>query len=65
MFIPGEPEFVDEASAIRNNRKFYQYCFNRTSHSTVETAPGATLLVEGGTGLKPVISAKELRDKTI
>ena len=65
MFIPGEPEFADEASAILNNQKFYQYCFNRTSHSTSETAPGATLLVEGGTGLKPVISAKELRDKTI
>ena len=65
MFIPGEPEFVDEASAIRNNQKFYQYCFNRTSHSTTETSPGATLLVEGGTGLKPVISAKELRDKTL
>ena len=65
MFIPGQPEFVDEVSALKNNEKFYQYCFNRTSHSTAECAPGATLLVEGGTGLKPVISAKELRDKTL
>ncbi|MBR4735175.1 MAG: hypothetical protein IK052_03705 [Bacteroidales bacterium] len=65
MFIPGEPSFVDEASALRNNEKFYQYCFNRTTHSTSECAPGASLYVEGGTGLKPVISAKELRDKTI
>lgn len=65
MFIPGEPDFVNEASALKNNEKFYQYCFNRTYHSTTECAPTATLLVEGGTGLKPVISAKELRDKTL
>lgn len=65
MFIPGEPSFVDESSAIDNNEKFYQFCFNRTSHSTQESAPGEILFVEGGTGLKPVIRAKELRDKTI
>ena len=65
MFIPGEPDFVNEASALKNNEKFYQYCFNHTYHSTTECAPTATLLVEGGTGLKPVISAKELRDKTL
>lgn len=65
LFIPGEPEFSDEVSAIKNNQKFYQYCFNRTSHSTSESTPGDYLYVEGGTGLKPVISAKELRDKTI
>ena len=29
MFIPGQPEFVDEVSALKNNEKFYQYCFNR------------------------------------
>ena len=65
LFIPGETTFEDEVSAIKNNQKFYQYCFNRTSHSTTESAPAATLLVEGGTGLKPVISAKELREKTM
>ncbi|MBQ9410638.1 MAG: hypothetical protein IJU21_03410 [Bacteroidales bacterium] len=64
LFVPGEQSFVDEAGALRNNQKFYQYCFNRTSHSTTECDPGAELLVEGGTGLKPVISARELRDKT-
>ena len=66
MFIPGETEFEDEASAITNNTKFYQYCFNHTSHSTQQVDnPTTELLVEGGTGLKPVISAKELREKTI
>ena len=65
LFIPGEPDFSDEVSALRQNTKFYQYCFNRTSHSTKETVPTSTILVEGGTGLKPVISAKELRDKTL
>ena len=66
MFIPGETEFVDEASALSNNTKFYQYCFNHTSHSTQQVDnPTTEILVEGGTGLKPVISAKELRDKTI
>lgn len=65
LFVPGETEFVDEAKAISNNQKFYQYCFNRTSHETAEKDPGAELLVEGGTGLKPVISAKELRNKTV
>ncbi|MBO4635499.1 MAG: hypothetical protein J5669_09040 [Bacteroidales bacterium] len=65
LFVPGEMEFVDESSALSSNTKFYQYCFNRTSHSTSNQAPGATLLVEGGTGLKPVISAKELQDSTL
>lgn len=64
MFIPGEPEFSDEATALTNNEKFYQYCFNRTTHDSHEGAPVSELLVEGGTGLKPVISAKELHDKT-
>ena len=65
LLIPGEPEFSDEASAINNNTKFYQYCFNRTYHSTAETTPSGNIYVEGGTGLKPVISAKELQEKTV
>ena len=65
LFVPGEPEFSDEVQAIKDNQKFYQYCFNRTTHSTTETVPGAKLLVEGGTGLKPVISAREIQEKTI
>ncbi len=66
MFIPGEMEFVDEATYLSNNTKFYQYSFNHTTHTTQDIdTPTDELLVEGGTGLKPVISAKELRDKTI
>ena len=66
MFIPGEMAFVDESTYLTNNTKFSQYCFNRTTHSTDDVDnPTTELLVEGGTGLKPVISAKELRDKTI
>ena len=64
IFVPGEPEFLDEVTAISNNKKFYQYCFNHTSHSTMEEDAKNKIRVEGGTGLKPVISAKELRDKT-
>lgn len=64
VFLPGEPEFSDEATALRNNSKFYQYCFNHTTHSTVEGAPAGQLLVEGGSGLKPVVSARELQEKT-
>ncbi|MBO4466705.1 MAG: hypothetical protein J5745_01195 [Bacteroidales bacterium] len=64
LLIPGEMTFIDEASSVTDNKKFAQYAFNRTTHSLPEGNPGATLLVEGGAGLKPVISAKELQAKT-
>lgn len=64
-FVPGEMSFVDEQYYVDENQKFYQYAFNRTTHSTTETAPAANMYVEGGGGLKPVISAKELREKTL
>ena len=64
LLIPGEMTFIDEAASIEDNKKFAQYAFNRTTHSLPEGDPGATLLVEGGAGLKPVISAKELQAKT-
>ena len=64
LLVPGEMSFIDEASYIEDNSKFAQYAFNRTTHTHPEGAPGATLLVEGGAGLKPVISAKELQEKT-
>ena len=43
--------------------RFYQYAFNRTTHTYAGT-PGAEILVEGGSGVKPVISAKELYNKS-
>lgn len=64
LLIPGEMSFIDEASSVEDNTRFAQYAFNRTTHELPESAPGATLLVEGGAGLKPVISAKELQAKT-
>ncbi len=65
IFIPGEPAFLNEAESLDNNQKFYQYAFNRVTHSTQEQAAGETILVEGGGGLKPVILASELKEKTL
>lgn len=64
MFVPGETEFVDEIAYVEKNTKFSQYCFNTCSHESKEQKAGSTLLVEGGGGLKPVISALELQQKT-
>ena len=64
FFVPGETEFVDEAAYIDKNTKFSQYSFNTCTHETAARPAGSTLLVEGGGGLKPVISALELQRKT-
>ena len=64
LFIPGEPALYDEVTYQGNNTKFDQYCFNRTTHETVAGAAAGEILVEGGGGLKPVISARELQEKT-
>ena len=65
IFYPGETEFHDEVYYVDQNVKFDQYCFNRTTHESVEgQASGDVLLVEGGGGLKPVILASELQEKT-
>ena len=65
LFLPGEPAFFDESEYVNNNEKFYQYAFNRVSHSTQEHAATEDILVEGGGGLKPVILASELKEKTL
>ena len=65
VFVPGEPEFYQEAELVGNNQKIYQFCFNRTGHETVEGPAAAQVLVEGGGGLKPVILASELQRKTL
>ncbi len=64
FFVPGETEFVDEAAYIDKNTKFSQYTFNTCSHETTAQQAGSVILVEGGGGLKPVISAVELQRKT-
>ena len=66
LFIAGEPAFYDEREYVKNNSKFYQYAFNHTTHETASLegkVDGKTMLVEGGGGLKPVISAESIRDK--
>jgi len=65
LFVPGEPEFINEPESLENNQKFYQYAFNRATHTTVEHPAGEDILVEGGGGLKPVILARELKNKTL
>ena len=62
--VPGETELYDEMEYLLSNTKFYQYCFNRTTQSTVPGPAYESIPVEGGGGLKPVILARELQDKT-
>lgn len=64
LFIPGEPAFYDEVTYQSKNTLFDQYCFNRTTHSLAPGAATDEILVEGGGGLKPVISAWELQEQT-
>ena len=64
LFIPGETSFFDEVTYLKNNTSFDQYCFNRTTHETTEGKAVGDILVEGGGGLKPVILASELQEKT-
>ena len=64
LFVPGEPSFHDEVTYQSSNQLFDQYCFNRTTHSLAPGPAGAEILVEGGGGLKPVISARELQERT-
>ena len=65
VFLPGEPEFYQEAELVNNNQKVYQFCFNHTGHETTEGPASTGVLVEGGGGLKPVILARELQRKTL
>lgn len=65
MFIPGEMEFTDEASYLKQNTKFTQYTFNRTTHEKAEGPATSALYVEGGTGVKPVISAQEIQRNVV
>ena len=64
VFVPGEMSLLDEDSYIDAGNRFYQFAFNRTTHEFPEGPAGANLYVEGGSGVKPVISAKELYDES-
>ena len=65
VFYPGEPTFYDEAAYLKQNQKFYQYAFNRTTHEAPEMDAADLILIEGGGGLKPVIPAAQLREKVV
>ena len=65
MFIPGEPTFYDEKAYTDQNKKFYQYAFNRTTHEAPEMDVTDRIYIEGGGGLKPVIPASQLRKKVV
>ena len=65
IFVPGEPTFYNESEYLENNKKFYQYAFNRTGHEAPEGAAVEEVRIEGGGGLKPVIPAYQLREKVV
>ena len=65
LFIPGEPTLYDEAKYLEDNKKFYQYAFNRTGHEAPEGVAVDQIRIEGGGGLKPVIPAAQLREKVV
>ncbi len=64
LIYPGEPELYNEEEFLKNNTKFYQYCFNRTTQTTTSRNASDKIYVEGGGGIKPVIRAKELQELT-
>ena len=64
IVVPGETELINESEYLAENTKFYQYCFNRTTQSTSAGPAQGKIVVEGGGGLKPVILATELVNKT-
>ena len=68
MFYFSPDKFYDVDSLIYNaSSDLPQYCLNVSSHETRELSGSAAeyVYVEGGGGLKPVLSATEIRNKLI
>lgn len=64
VFIFGEAQLYDADKYISSGTRLPQYSFNMTGHETAgqQGPAGADIRIEGGGGLKPVISAEEMRD---
>lgn len=64
-FLPGLMEFTDVDSLVKNGTRgsYPEYCLNLTGHETraMEGLAEEEVAIEGGGGLKPVISALELK----
>mgnify|MGYP006872974438 CR=1 FL=1 len=65
LLIPGEPDMYDETAYTDNDTAFPQLAFNRTTHESTPGIATGQILMEGGCGLKPVISALEIQRKTL
>ena len=65
LFVPGEAGFYDEAAYLKDNQKFYQYAFNRTSHEAPEGVAVNGISIEGGGGLKPVFPMAPIQKKVL
>lgn len=63
LFIPGEPIFYDEGKYLKDNKLFYQYAFNHTTHEAPEGMADKNIYIEGGGGLKPVFPMAPLVEK--
>jgi len=65
MFMLGLDKFYDTDSLITDGStgSYPQYCLNLTGHETrsMQSKADKHILIEGGGGLKPVISAKEIK----
>lgn len=67
FFIYGEPEFFDAYEYIENTTRLPQYSYNVTTHESADRVGPAVenILIEGGGGLKPVLSAEGLRNSVL
>ena len=63
FFIYGEPEFFDAYEYIEKTTRLPQYSYNVTTHESAGRVGPAVekIPIEGGGGLKPVLSAEGLR----
>lgn len=67
FFMYGEPSFFDEYQYIENTTRVPQYSYNMTTHETAgRVGPSVEWIsIEGGGGLKPVVSAQTLRERVL